>query len=378
MKIESLKIQNFKSLKDVEINNLSNMSVFIGLNASGKSNLFDVFSFLQDALIHNVNFALDKRGGYEEVITRGQVGENIILDIEYKDENLLMSYVLVIGLYENTPPTIIYEKFKEKKDSGTFFERRGISIRSTFKLTPYLNNGVLLDSSDALAIKGLGQFKEFPQIVKLRKLIEGWHLFNLHLDIARNGQNIGFNERLSSTGNNLSIVVKNMYDNHKDIFDEVLKKFSDRIANIVDVQAKKSEDGRIILKFQEDSFKESFLAQYVSDGTIKIFAYLLLLHSPLPYPILAIEEPENQLSPELLYELAEEFRIYAEKGNQVFISTHSPDFLDAVKLDELFLLDKKDGYTTISKANDLIEIRELVEAGDSLGALWRQRFLIKR
>ncbi len=378
MKIESLKIQNFKSLKDVEINNLSNMSVFIGLNASGKSNLFDVFSFLQDALIHNVNFALDKRGGYEEVITRGQVGENIILDIEYKDENLLMSYVLVIGLYENTPPTIIYEKFKEKKDSGTFFERRGISIRSTFKLTPYLNNGVLLDSSDALAIKGLGQFKEFPQIVKLRKLIEGWHLFNLHLDIARNGQNIGFNERLSSTGNNLSIVVKNMYDNHKDIFDEVLKKFSDRIANIVDVQAKKSEDGRIILKFQEESFKESFLAQYVSDGTIKIFAYLLLLHSPLPYPILAIEEPENQLSPELLYELAEEFRIYAEKGNQVFISTHSPDFLDAVKLDELFLLDKKDGYTTISKANDLIEIRELVEAGDSLGALWRQRFLIKR
>ncbi len=345
---------------------------------SHHSNLFDVFSFLQDALIHNVNFALDKRGGYEEVITRGQVGENIILDIEYKDENLLMSYVLVIGLYENTPPTIIYEKFKEKKDSGTFFERRGISIRSTFKLTPYLNNGVLLDSSDALAIKGLGQFKEFPQIVKLRKLIEGWHLFNLHLDIARNGQNIGFNERLSSTGNNLSIVVKNMYDNHKDIFDEVLKKFSDRIANIVDVQAKKSEDGRIILKFQEESFKESFLAQYVSDGTIKIFAYLLLLHSPLPYPILAIEEPENQLSPELLYELAEEFRIYAEKGNQVFISTHSPDFLDAVKLDELFLLDKKDGYTTISKANDLIEIRELVEAGDSLGALWRQRFLIKR
>ena len=59
-----------------------------------------------------------------------------------------------------------------------------------------------------------------------------------------------------------------------------------------------------------------------------MFAYLVLLYDPKPHPLLAVEEPENQLYPELLYELIEEFRAYALRGGQVFVSTHSPDFLN--------------------------------------------------
>ena len=56
---------------------------------------------------------------------------------------------------------------------------------------------------------------------------------------------------------------------------------------------------------------------------------------------MCVEEPENQLYPKLLYELAEEFRAYADRGGQIFVSTHSPDFLNAVELDEVFCLVKK-------------------------------------
>ena len=138
------------------------------------------------------------------------------------------------------------------------------------------------------------------------------------------------------------------------------------------VEAKATEDGRLVLRFQDGSFKDPFIARYVSDGTIKMFAYLLLLYDPRPHPLLAVEEPENQLYPELMQELAEEFRDYARRGGQVFVSTHSPDFLNGVRLDEIYWLVKREGFTTVRRASDDENLRSLVEAGDLPGALWRQ------
>ena len=110
----------------------------------------------------------------------------------------------------------------------------------------------------------------------------------------------------------------------------------------------------------------------MSDGTIKMFAYLVLLHDPRPHALLAVEEPENQLYPELMPELVEEFRDYALRGGQVFISTHSPDLLNAAGLDEIYWLAKKDGYSTIRRAADDNLLSRLVDAGDLPGALWKQ------
>ena len=63
-------------------------------------------------------------------------------------------------------------------------------------------------------------------------------------------------------------------------------------------------------------------------------------------------------------------------GGQVFISTHSPDFLDSVRLEELYCLVKTDGYTNIVRANELSLIQSLCREGDSLGELWRQGLLL--
>ena len=97
---------------------------------------------------------------------------------------------------------------------------------------------------------------------------------------------------------------------------------------------------------------------------IKMFTYLVLLNDPNKHALLCIEEPENQLYLELLEELAEEFRLYANSGAQVFISTHSPDFLNAIALDEIFYFEKRDGFTTIHKASDNALAKSLYEAGD--------------
>jgi predicted ATPase len=167
-------------------------------------------------------------------------------------------------------------------------------------------------------------------------------------------------------------VANYLYENHPQNFQRILQSMQRRVPGISVVEPKQTEDGRLILRFQDGSFKDPFIARHVSDGTIKMFAYLVLLNDPRPYPLLAVEEPENQLYPELLSELAEEFRSYAQRGGQVFISSHSPDFLNALQLNEIYCLRKDNGFTTIQHASDSDNLNSLVDAGDLPGYLWKQ------
>jgi predicted ATPase len=107
-----------------------------------------------------------------------------------------------------------------------------------------------------------------------------------------------------------------------------------------------------------------------------MFAYLLLLNDPAPHPVLCVEEPENQLYPGLLPELAEEFESYTQRGGQVFVSTHSPDFLNAVPLKSVYWLKKQSGYTIVERAEDDPQIKSFVDSGDKMGTLWKQGFFL--
>ena len=155
---------------------------------------------------------------------------------------------------------------------------------------------------------------------------------------------------------------------------ESIRLMKSRVPGISSIEPEATKDGRLLLKFQDGSFKDPFIDKYVSDGTIKMFAYLLLLYDPSPHPLLCVEEPETQLYPKLLWELAEEFRAYANRGGQVFVSTHSPDFLNAARLNEVFWLVKKDGYTGVRRAKEDQQIVSYMAEGDQMGYLWEQGF----
>ena len=120
----------------------------------------------------------------------------------------------------------------------------------------------------------------------------------------------------------------------------------------------------------------------MSDGTLKLFAYMLLLADPTPPPFLCIEEPENGLYHKLLEILANEFRDHAtgRKGSsQVFITTHQPYFVDALAPDEVWILEKgADGFSSIRRASDDALVRNMVEEGLPLGSLWYSDYLDAR
>lgn len=386
MKIESLSIKNYKIFHDVTIKDLPNMAVFLGANGSGKSTLFDVFGFLHDALIDNVRAAITKRGGYKEVVSRGKKGPiDFAIKFRPKPGDPVVTYELKIGTDDRGIPVVKREVLKYRRGQKgqpwhflDFSEGAGVAIVNEMEYgqpdAEPIREEQKLDSPDILAIKGLGQFQKFPQIAAFRRLIEGWHVMDFHIQAARSSQDAGYSEHLSPTGENLPLVAKFMYEHYPEQFQKILDKMSQRVPGVTDVQAAETTDGRIVLRFQDGSFKDPFIARYVSDGTIKMFAYLLLLHDPNPHPLLCIEEPENQLHPELLYELAEEFRSYSERGGQVFISTHSPDFVNGVDISELFWLTKQQGFSIIQRASENELVKSLIEEGDLPGSLWKQGF----
>jgi predicted ATPase len=368
------------------------MAVFLGANGSGKSTLFDVFGFLSDALKNNVRIALNRRGGFNEVISRNQTG-NIEFEIKFrndpelnqKEKPPLITYQLEIGLKNNLPIVLKEILMYRRGQKGQpwrfldFEEGKGKAIRNEEQ---YGQEGVqedreeqTLDSPDILAIKGLGQFQKFKAIATFRRFLDNWYVSNFHIQEARKTPDVGVSEHLSVEGENLALVAQFMYEHYREEFNKILDKMKRLVPGISHVEAKETEDGRIVLKFQDGAFKDPFIARYVSDGTIKMFAYLILLHDPNPHPLLCVEEPENYLHPKLLAGLAEAFREYSQRGGQVFISTHSPDFVNALRPKELFWLTKEQGYTTITSAVDDKVVKALYEAGDLLGYLWHQDYL---
>jgi len=230
-------------------------------------------------------------------------------------------------------------------------------------------------AADTLAIKGLGQFERFKAASAFRRLIENWHVSDFHINAARGRKDAaGETEHLSESGENLPLVARYLHEQHSDVFQKILATMARRVPGVSSVEPRLMDDGYLTLRFQDGSFKTPFLDRYVSDGTIKMFAYLVLLHDPRPHPLLCVEEPENQLYPQLMAELAEEFRSYANRGGQVFVTTHSPDFLNALELDEVCWLVKIQGRTEIHRARDNTQIAAYIAEGDQLGYLWKQGF----
>jgi predicted ATPase len=326
---------------------------------------------------------------YSELITRGHSDEDIEIELQFRlnisGKDRLVTYLLQIGL-EGKAVIVRREilRYKRGRNGAPFhfldFSNgigKAVTNEDDFtKTDEQLNKeDQSLGSPDILAIKALGQLQRFKAASALRQMLENWHISDFHINAARGSKEPGLAEHLSMSGDNLQLVARHIKDNFPGVFASVLERMKARVPGVSNVEAAETEDGRIMLKFNDSAFKDPFIDQHVSDGTIKMFAYLLLLHDPSPHPLLCVEEPENQLYPHLLGELAEEFEDYANRGGQVFVSTHSPDFLNEVPLESIFWLEKRDGVTAVRRACEDENIRSLVEAGDKPGWLWKQGLL---
>lgn len=382
MQIEGLEIRNYRLFRHAKLDRLPSLAVFVGANGSGKTTLFDVFSFLKESLTHNVAQAVARRGGFRELVSRGQAGP-IEVTVKFRESGgRLATYQLAVA-EEDGAPVVAREVLKFRRGQTgkpwhfvDFSRGRGTAIAKEPALgqkdAEAEREEHVLDDPSLLAIKGLGQFKQFRVAAEFRSILENWHISDFHIQEARPSAEAGEAAHLSTRGENVAQVAQYLFRHHRPTFDRILRAMHRRVPGVTGVEAKEMEDGRVVLRFQDGSFKDPFTARFVSDGTIKLFAWLVLLYDPRPHPLLAIEEPENQLYPEVLPELVEEFRDYARRGGQVLASTHSPDLLNATELEEVYWLSKRQGFATVHKASDSELLRSLVAQGDPPGTLWKQ------
>jgi len=426
--IEGFRISNYRVLRDVTLGKLWNtqnaapltpMTTVIGKNGVGKSTLFDAFGFLADCLKLGVEEACDAngRGGFEKIRSQGS-DEPISFDVYYKEDGNArpITYELSIALDKSKRPYVASERLRQRRkgqkygwpfsflmlnngkgvawkgesegqqveeDKGEFdLERLINDLQSPAREESAETEVVELSDKRRLGIATLGALQQHPRISAFRRFIEGWYLSYFTPDAARGLPLAGAQKHLNVHGDNLGNVVQFMEREHAKKFQSILDRIAPKIPGVQKIDTDKTADGRLLLRFNDKGFNDPFYAQQMSDGTLKVFAYLLLLEDPTPPPFICIEEPENGLYHKLLETLAKEFREHAtgrKGGSQVFVTTHQPYFVDALTPDEVWVLEKgEDGFSTIRRASADDTVKNMVAEGLPLGGLWYSDYLDAR
>ncbi len=425
--IEGIRIQNYRVLKDVTLGRLWNtpdivpltpLTAVIGKNGVGKSSLFDAFGFLADCLKLGVEEACDERGrgGFDRLRSQGS-DDPLQFEICYRKEPKTepITYMLEISKDGSGRPYPAFECLHQRRGGQIYYFLAldgGMGVvwkgnASGSQLSENADGGVNihviralvdkevstskesveaeligLQDNRRLGIATLGALKQHPRIVAFREFVEGWYLSYFTPDAARSLPMAGPQRRLSVNGDNLGNVVQYMQREHPEEFDSILRKIAGRVPGIDRIDTVHSPDGRLLLRFNDRGFVDPFYAQQMSDGTLKLFAYLLLMEDPNPPPFICIEEPENGLYHKLLEVLAAEFRGHATgKPNapQIFITTHQPYLVDALTPEETWVLEKQaDGFATIRRASDDPIVKAMADEGLPLGGLWYSDYLDRR
>lgn len=377
-RIEYLKVQNFRALRDVELRELTPLTVLLGPNGSGKSTVFDVFAFLAECFELGLRKAWDKRGRAKELKTRGSHGP-LSVEIKYREPGFpLITYHLAVDERDGVP-VVVEEWLRWTRGKGgkpfrflDYREGQGQAVSGDLPDEQDRRVNIPLKSPDLLAVNALGQFAEHPRVAALRDFITGWHVSYLAADSARGQPQAGPEEHLTKSGDNLANVIQYLSERHKERLDGIFEALGRRVPRVERVLADPMPDGRLLLQIKDAPFSHPVLARFASDGTLKMLAYLVLLNDPAPPPFIGIEEPENFLHPRLLPELAEECREAAER-TQLMVTTHSPFFLNALRADEVRVLWRDDdGYTRAARASDLPGVRQFMDEGALLGHLWME------
>lgn len=378
-RVEALLVQNYRALRHVEFKDITPLMVLLGPNGSGKSTLFDVFAFLADCFEHGLRRAWDRRGRFRELRSRDCEGP-IVIELKYREHpgSYLITYHLEIEEQERGP--VIRREFLRWKRGhpAAPFHFLDYSYGQGQVVTgeqPEATDQRItraLSGPDVLAVNTLAGLAENPRVIALRDFITSWHLSYLSADAARTNPEAGAQERLSQTGDNLPNVIQYLREQHPERLEAIFATLRRRIPRIEKVEAEVLQDSRLLLLVKDAPFSTPVLSRFVSDGTLKLLAYLTVLYDPEPPRLIGIEEPENYLHPRLLPQLAEECQQAADRS-QLVVTTHSPFFINALRAEEVRVLARgMDGYTSVRQVSKMPGIQAFLAHGASLGDLWME------
>lgn len=402
-KIEGVKIENFGPLRNIVMGKtltnqnadaLNNVTAIIGASGNGKSTLADAFGFLADCLETDVEAACDSknRGGFSQIRSQGSI-EPIKFELYYRESSNTrpITYELEIDMDHLDRPYVKEERLRQRvtktgkplsflflqNGKGYAYEGKEGGADETGRSVNGEKIDVELTDIRKLGIVTLGAMKQYERIERFLKFLKSWYLCYFSPDEARILQTAAPQQYLNRTGSNINNVAQYMYRENKKEFLKVLKEIQTKLPNIENIEPVKFDNGQMMLKFWERGFESAFYSPKMSDGTLKLFAYYLLLHESNPRQLVFIEEPENGLYHKYLKLLADEMIRSVGTGysKQLFVTTHSPFFVNALSPDNVWVLTKgDDGFSTIKRASEYAFVKELSEERILLGDMWYSNY----
>ncbi len=411
MTIKRIRISNFKSFKDLELE-LGNLNVLIGANASGKSNFIQVFKFLRDIKINGLDNAISMQGGIEYMrnIAVG-ASKNLSLEVAYhpsevlgftvkKDKKLIrldpieVTYKLNMsfkrrGLGFEIPEerfSLVCKLFELEKQNGKTKEKEELGpgeiiIAKAYgkleKLELKKSNNIPVEEEDVFSScwkerrpskELLIEFLHFPVIP-----IPHASIYDFDPKLPKRAIPITGKAELEEDGNNLAIALNNILKDR-----DRKRKFSNLIKDLLPfvegIDTEKFADKSLLFKLKESYFRGPLPASLISDGTINITALIMALYFD-KNPLTIIEEPERNIHPHLISKVIEMMK-EASKDKQIVVTTHNPEVVRYAGLENILLVSRdKKGFSTISRPADKEEVKTFLKNEIGIEELYVQDLL---
>lgn len=389
--ISFVKIEGFKSIRNLSDFRLRNLNVLIGPNRSGKSNFLDFWDLISSAGKEQLPQAINRRGGIVDVLSWEQnLPLNFELNFDAVDDfeeyggisysaeivSRRLSYVILKELFIKTPA-------RGQPLSGTSFDGdRSLPPGYNWLYDELIKQGHQIDTNN-LAIAQIRDTVDYPVHDKLRRYLSNILVhrpFNTEENAPiRNPQPLGAREadapptRLNRGGDNLSNVLYHLQNEPKyqDYYNEFLLTLQRAFPSLERLVFRaEGGQGKTILSWQDRHFnKYPITANLLSDGTLRFMCLLAALYDPEPPSLLCIDEPEVGLHPQQLRLLASVIQEASERV-QILVTTHSSDLISFLQnVEDVVVVEAEDGWSKLRR----LDPKELQHwLGEySLGELWR-------
>jgi predicted ATPase len=372
--LSKLKVQHYKSLFDTEID-LEPLTVFIGPNGSGKSNIFESLFVLSNCLqslisISNNYLVKDFFSQSLETISKKQ------LNIESKFWHGNLDY-LCFMISTTLEKNIDLPRFSELVASFDYHQQ-SFSI-DTFQNMLVGSDNITTDvrcsdkwTEPLRTFLVSNNYQSSPIASALRKIcIYDFSPLNLSNEVPSS-------INMESTGEGIAYALADILFSNRKSFDELEERLQILVPNIQRISLLRGKNQTFSLQLVDKYSETPIPASDISDGTLRILAFLTALYQEHTPSIICFEELENGVHPWLLHKMMELLKLVSTEGItgkpvQVLITTHSPTLLNYVEPHQVRAVElDNEGKTQVHNLpTDSVRFQKALEAYDgSLGELW--------
>ncbi|OGF61390.1 MAG: hypothetical protein A2Y62_05830 [Candidatus Fischerbacteria bacterium RBG_13_37_8] len=372
--IKRISIQNYKSLQNVQME-MQPLMIFVGCNNAGKSNIIDAFEFMSEIVKEGPD-AVAKRGGIQQILFNGDSNNSItfelgaqVIDDQSKSHELRYAIAFDADMISNYG--IAKEQLFLKKDAAAEIKLLEFPTENGTAKAWNENGkqtGIIGAGKKQSYLRSFLDKREYPIIGHFSNEIQNWAFHKFFPSLMTNVVPVRRDFRLDKYGQNLPAVIHSLQSESRYDFNNIEEALKEMVPEIEILSTGLTEQGQTYIKIGEKHIKIPIPSWAMSDGTLNLLAMLATLNMSNPPSLVCLEEPENYVHPGLL-EFVSNLLNKASEKTQIIVTTHSPYLLNFINPGNLFIVEKKEGITSIKKASNEKGIKEALQAL-GLGEMW--------